>query len=109
MNITKINVNKINIKVSQLKMLDAKSDASLPDSLFFILNIGINTDDKAPSPNILLKRDGNLIARLKLSATSVVPNAEAIIISLTTPKNLDRRVNEETIIPDLSKDIYNIV
>jgi hypothetical protein len=106
---TKTNVNKINIKVNQLKMLDAKLDAALSDSLFFILNIGINTDDSAPSPNILLKRDGNLIARLKLSAISVVPNAEATIISLTTPKNLDRRVKEETIIPDLSKDIYNIV
>ena len=87
--------------INNVKILPLKTLASSREVRSFSLNMGINTADNAPSPNILLNKLGNLNATLTQSASAEVPKVAAIKNSLARPKNLDKRVKNATIIPDL--------
>ena len=99
--ISTIIVNMMRVIINSVKILPLKILASSREVTSFSLNIGIKTADNAPSPNILLNKLGNLKATLTQSASADVPKVAAIKNSLARPKNLDKRVKNATMIPDL--------
>jgi len=92
------------VKTSLLNFLAASGD-----STNFLLKIGIKTDERAPSPNNLLNKFGNLKAILTQSPIALEPKEAAINKSLARPTNLEIRVRKATIKPERNNILYCFV